>query len=167
MKRFLVLNIMLVMALFAYSQQGTTPTEPPFKRFPTVPPLKLLRTDSATIYSKKDIPKKKPVMIIVFSPDCDHCQHEAKDIMAHIDQLKDILIIFCSPAKLYTINQFANTYGLTKNKNIIVGQDFSYLLTSFYGMRNFPFIACYDKKQQLITSFDGSFPIEKVLKHFE
>jgi thioredoxin-related protein len=41
------------------------------------------------------------------------------------------------------------------------------LLPPFYAIRNFPFMAMYNKKGNLIMGFEGSMPIEKVIKVFK
>jgi len=60
-------------------------TEPPYKRFPTLPPIQLLLGDSATKYTKENIPSKKPVLVLLFSPDCNHCQHTAEEMYNNRD----------------------------------------------------------------------------------
>lgn len=69
---------------------------PPYKRFPTVPPLKLLLTDSVSYFTKETLQKKKAVMLMLFSPDCDYCQHETEEIIRHIDDFKKVQIVMAT-----------------------------------------------------------------------
>ncbi|MHC0069021.1 hypothetical protein ACWATR_40190, partial [Nostoc sp. UIC 10890] len=48
----------------------------PYKRFPTVPPFELTKEDGKTKISKSNLKKNQPVVVMFFSPDCDHCQHQ-------------------------------------------------------------------------------------------
>ena len=57
---------------------------------------------------------------------------------------------------------FYNNYDLKRFDNIIVGIDVNYLLPVFYEIRNFPFLAFYNKKKELISVFPGSLHINKI-----
>jgi thioredoxin-related protein len=139
---------------------------PPFKRFPSIPPVQLLLGDSTTLYTKKDIPDNKPVLVMIFSPDCSHCQHETEEILAHKEQLKDIQIIMATFHPLWQMNEFIGNYKLHGQPNIIVGKDLYLLLPGFYALHNLPFHALYDKKGELIKVFEGSMDIEKIIQTF-
>src|SRR4051794_20050797 len=83
----------------AYGQKDTI--LPAYKRYPTLPPLQLLLSDSTTKYTKENVPKKKPVLLMLFSPDCEHCQHEAEQLVANKEAFKDIYIIMAATLPLY------------------------------------------------------------------
>lgn len=138
-------------------------TQLPYKRFPTVPPIKLLLSDSTTIFTKEDLAKKKPILLIVFSPDCDHCKHETEAIIQHIDDLKKVQIIMATMLPYDKMKGFYEEYELKKYDNIVVGKDLNYMLPAFYGIHNLPYLAFYDKKGKLITTFEGSMKIEDVI----
>jgi thiol-disulfide isomerase/thioredoxin len=161
----LFLAVLIICSVTAAAQTDTLP--PPYKRYPTVPPLQLVLEDSATKYTKADLPKKKPVLIMMFSPDCDHCQHEAEQLVANAEKLKDIQLVMITTAPIYRMTEFANKYGLTGLKNVVVAKDPYYLLPPFFDMRNYPFLALYNKKGELIRVFEGSVSVEKLLATFE
>ena len=62
---------------------------------------------------------------------------------------------------------FREKYKLADYKNIVVAQDPNFFLVTYFMIRNLPFLAFYDKKKELISVFEGSLPIDKVLKEFE
>jgi thiol-disulfide isomerase/thioredoxin len=157
--------LLFCLSLGAMAQES--PKEPAFKRFPKVPALQLLLSDSSTKYTKEDLPKKKPVLLMIFSPDCDHCQHETEQLVANKEAFKDIQIVMATTYPLFRMKEFAETYGLTKMDNVVVGRDTYYLLPSFYEMHNLPYLALYDKKGNLIYTFEGSVGIDKVLAAFK
>jgi len=66
-----------------------------------------------------------------------------------------------------TMMTFRARYQLEKYRNIIVGQDTHYFLPSFFMISNLPFLACYNRKKELITVFEGSVPVEKLLQELE
>lgn len=162
----ILLTITLILFCSILSAQQT-PAQAPYLRFPTLPPLQLLLGDSTTKYTRTQIPKKKPVLLMIFSPDCSHCQHTATEIVAQKEKLKDLHIIMATLHPLWQMNAFAKKYGLDQIPGLVVGKDFSYILPSFYGIHNLPYLAFYNKKGALITGFEGSMPLEKILKTFE
>src|SRR5262245_17319407 len=89
MKKTLLLLSFCLITLFSFCQQDSIQL-PPYKRFPSVPPLKLLEIDSTSYFTKNDLKKNRPVLIMVFNPDCDHCKHETEEIIKNIDSLKNV-----------------------------------------------------------------------------
>jgi thioredoxin-related protein len=159
MKIFLI-GLSLFFAASTFAQQDTS--IPPFKRYPSVPGLQLLTTDS-TAYTNDSVPKNKPVMLMLFSPDCDHCQHEAEQIVANKDSFTDTHIILVSTFPIHRLKEFAEKYRLTSMDNVVITKDPFYLLVSFYAVRNLPYLALYNKKGKLIETFAGSVGIEKII----
>jgi thioredoxin-related protein len=139
----------------------------PYLRFPTFPPVKLLNDDSTTFFTKANLPKKTDVMLITFSPTCEHCQHEMEEIIKNMDQFKNIRIVMATMMPFDSMMSFKKHYELQKYPNISVHRDVQYFLPSFYMMHSLPFLAFYDKKGKLISVFEGSLPIDQVLAKFD
>ena len=104
---------------------------------------------------------------MLFSPECSHCQHETEELIAHKDELKDIQIVMVTLHPLWMMNEFIDHYKLKELPNVVVGRDIYYFFPSFYNIRNLPFLAMYDKKGNLITTFEGSMPIARVVETFK
>ncbi|MGZ3840365.1 MAG: TlpA family protein disulfide reductase [Flavisolibacter sp.] len=162
MKNWLLVLIVLCSSLGLKAQSDTT--MPPYKKYPTLPPLQILLGDSTTKFTKKDIPGQKPVLIMLFSPECSHCQHEAEELVAHKGDLGDIQVIMITFHPLWQMNQFVTDYKLKEIPNIVVGKDLYYILPGFYALHNLPFLALYDRKGDLISVFEGSMGIEKLIQ---
>jgi thioredoxin-related protein len=142
-------------------------TLPPFKRFPNLPPIQLLLGDSTTKYTKKDIPEKIPVLFMLFSPDCSHCQQTAEEMVQRKDELKNIHIIMVTLHPIKEMNAFVEKYGLKQLPNITIGKDIYYIMPSFYAVKNFPYLAFYDKKGKLLMGYEGSMPLNKIINTFK
>ena len=166
MKRSYLLILTLILYFAGFSQTDSLP-EAPYKRFPSIPPFKLLLTDSSTYVTKDDLEKKKSVMIMLFSPDCEHCKHETEDIIKHIDAFEKIQIIMSTTLPFDKMVDFYNKYDLKRFDNIIVGKDVNYFFPAFYDIRNLPFLAFYNKKKELISVFSGALPVEKVIEEMK
>ena len=141
-------------------------TEPPYQRFPSLPPLQLLLGDSLTKFTKQDLPKKKAVLVMLFSPDCSHCQHTAEELPKFTKALKDVQIVMATMHGITQMNEFVKKYRLDELPNVVVGKDLYFLLPPFYAVKNFPFLAFYTRKGVLISVFEGSMPLDKVADVF-
>jgi thioredoxin-related protein len=161
--RILFLSLCLILGLSCLSQADTT--KAPFKRFPTVPSFKVRLKDSS-FYEKKNLPKNKAVWFMIFGPDCDHCQEETRQIIAHQKELKDVQVVMITLHPVDRMKAFIADYKLDAVKNVVVGQDYARFTMPFFGFKNFPFHAWYDKKGKLIGSFEGTMSIGEVIKLF-
>ena len=163
--KYLLFLSFLVAGIAARSQ--TDFTVPPYKRFPTLPPIQLLLGDSLTKYTKDNIPEKKPVLVMLFSPECSHCQHTAEEMYKNKEDLKDIQIIMATIFPIYEMNEFMTKYKLNELENVVAGKDIYFLLPPFFDVKNFPYLAMYNKKGDLIMGFEGSMPVEKIISIFK
>lgn len=165
MKKQLLLAIITLGTLIASAQNDSTKL-PAYKRFPTLPPVKLLLTDSVGHFSKENFAKREPVLIILFNPDCEHCQKETEKMLDSIDHFKNIQIVMATMMPFDKMIAFYKHYKLADYKNIVVGQDTQYFLPVFYMVSNLPYLALYNKKGELITTFEGAVPIHQIIEEF-
>jgi thioredoxin-related protein len=108
-----------------------------------------------------------PVLIMVFSPDCEHCRHHAEEIVKNKEAFENIQIIMATMLPFSKMKDFFSAYKLDKIPNVIVGQDREFILSTFYKMKSLPFLAFYNKKGKLIDVFEGSLPVNKILEVFK
>jgi hypothetical protein len=171
----LALVIGLVVANCRTSKQANTPVQTPMQvsdslkpaylRFPTIPPFELLEGDSVTVFTKANLKKNQPLLLMYFSPDCDHCRHQVEDLLKDIKSFKKIQIVMGTYQPFESMREFNKKYQLA-NHNIVVGRDAKFILPPFYRMANLPYLALYDKKGNLITTFEGNQKVNKILQAF-
>ncbi|MCD2425835.1 redoxin domain-containing protein [Niabella pedocola] len=161
MKYLLVLLVTILSFSSARSQ-----ALPPYKQYKTLPAIRLLSADSTGWELKAKIQKNKPVMIMAFSPECDHCKHETEELVKNIDKFKDIQIVMISLLPLKNMAAFAAHYQLQKYPNILIGKDNAFATPTYYGFSSLPFHAFYSSNKQLISGFEGSMSIATILKIF-
>ena len=99
---------------------------------------------------------------MMFSPDCEHCQAETKDILANINLFKKAQILMVSPIDFKYMKEFYTEYKIANYPNITIARDPTYFLGTFYKIRSFPSIFVYDKKGNLKNSFIGSTFVEDI-----
>ena len=129
--------------------------------------MRLLQPDSSTYFNKQDVSKKKAVMVMLFSPDCEHCQHTTEEIIRHMDEFKKVQIIMSTTLLFGKMKEFYRKYSLDRFENIVIGQDVNYVLPVFYEVRSLPFLAFYNRKKKLISVFEGGLPIEKMIEQLD
>jgi hypothetical protein len=152
MKNIYILIICLFSAASAWSQ-GSTANDAPYKKDLTIPAFNLLQGDSSW-FSKEQLPKYPYTAIFYFDPECSHCQMTVKELVAHMDSLKNVFFVFASYKPLSDIRGFYNYYGLSQFNNIRMGRDPKYFVPSFYRVTANPFVALYDIKGMLVKVFD-------------
>jgi len=158
--------------LFAQPTQSNQPaTDPanaqaPYLRFPTLPPFHLLKLDSITYLTKEDVKKNRKTIIMYFSPDCEHCKHEIESFLADWDKFKDIEIVMATYQPFGEMKEFNTHYRIYEHPNIKMGRDEKFFLPPFFKIKNLPYLALYDKKGNLITTFEGAQKIDTLLNAF-
>ena len=161
MKRWLIC-ILVLLSSVTYGQVADT-SQPYYKRFPTVTPFQILLSDSSTIYTRSHLPKNTPVAFLVFSPDCNHCQHEAEEIYSHREALKGIQIVMITMHSFESMKNFISKYKLNELSNVVVGRDIYYLMPAYYNFHNLPFHALYNKEGRLLSVFEGEMNINTLI----
>ena len=141
--------------------------DPPYKRFPTIPPFRLLKLDSTTYLTKDDLKKHHRTLVMFFSPDCDHCKHQTEAMLEQIDKFKEVEIVMATYQPFEEMKQFNTYFRIFDHPNIKIGRDEKFFLVPFYKIRNLPFLALYDKSGNLITTFEGNQKPETLLKAFQ
>lgn len=134
--------------------------EPQYKLHPELPAFNILLLDSATVFNTFDIPKGKPIVIMTFMPDCDHCQKLTEKLLKGMDTLKNIRFYLVSPMEIKDIKRFSEKYELSKYHNIVIGKDKDYFGPTFYQVRYVPFLALYDKDKQLIDVYEQTVEVK-------
>lgn len=165
MKRYSVLLALLAFSLTVFAQHNhqTDSVPAPATRFKSFPPVKLLMPDSSSYFTKDVLPKKTPVLLMVFHPSCEHCQAETENITKNIDKFKGIQIVMSTMVPLFEMKAFMDKYHLAAYENIIVAQDYTFFLPPYFQFNNLPFLAFYNKKKKLVSTFSGSLPVDKIV----
>lgn len=154
MKKILLPLLFFISMSTIFAQQKDSAVVPNYKKYPTVPAMKLMQADSTFFIVKDLVKKNKATVIIIFSPTCGHCQHQAEEITSHIADLKNITFVFSTTYNIKDMQQYISDYGLDKFPNIHVGYDKGYNMGGFYHIQSLPGIFVYDKKGKFVATFE-------------
>jgi len=150
MKKVLLFLMAAVVSAAVYAQAPDTTS---YLSNKNIPPISLIQGDSS-LFTNKDIPAGKPVVIIYFSPECGHCQLTAQEIKNNIDSVKDAFFVWVSYFPVPEIKDFAIKYKLAQYDNFKFGRDPKYAIPSFYKVKFTPFMAVYNTNGRLMQTFD-------------
>ncbi|MEO6490327.1 MAG: thioredoxin domain-containing protein [Ferruginibacter sp.] len=161
MKKIILALILIAGFHTAIAQADSLPI---YKRFPAIPMFTIMTVPDSLRFTKDDLKRKKPAIIMLFSPDCGHCQLAVKDLIAHLDDFKNTQIVLVSSIDFKEIKKFYEEYKIADHPNIIMGRDGAYLLGTFYKLLHYPSLYLYNKKGKLVKEFEGTFKMEHVAK---
>ena len=146
---------------FLFAQKDTTDNY--VNKFISIPTFKINIVPDSSLFTNENLKKNKPFILMFFSPDCDHCQMETKELIAYKTELKDIQILMVSGAGFREINDFYNDFRLSAIPNIKLGQDVNLKLASIYKIRTYPSIYVYDYRGTLAKAFVGNIGVPAIL----
>jgi thioredoxin-related protein len=167
MKSMLIAFLVLFLNYSAPAQIPVPDAEPPYLKNPGIPPFKLLKVDSVHFVTKEDIKKNHLVLVMFFSPDCEHCKHQMRDILEDDKKFRDIEIVMGTFQPFDEMKTFYNYFRISDHPNIYMGRDEHYMLPPYYRMKSLPCLALYDKKGQFIAKFEGNQKVDTILEAFQ
>src|SRR3954469_18961054 len=100
---FMICLCLMTISTHLFAQSDSIPV---YKQHPTIPDFKLMRADSTYFQVKSRVDKKKPTVIVIFSPTCGHCQHQAEEITGHMKELKNVNFIFSTAYPVNEMKQY-------------------------------------------------------------
>ncbi len=153
-------------AIRGYAQDSSDLTKASYLRYPTIPPFSLLKIDSSAL-TRNDLAKHRKTLLMYFSPDCDHCKHQTKDMLSKMDKFKDVQIVMATYQPFEEMQAFYKDFKIASYPNIRMGRDTKYFFPPFFKMSSLPFMALYNDKGKLLTTFEGTTPIEKLTDAFK
>jgi thiol-disulfide isomerase/thioredoxin len=161
----LFLAVLLLGVLNNATAQENIPVRPdaPYLTNKNIPAFNLLLIDGKN-FTQNNIPDFKYTLIIYFSPDCGHCQHEATEMVKNIDSLKHVYFVWAGSRSIPELKAFSEKYGFNALPNVVCGQDQHYSIPSYYQVKYTPFVAVYDNRKQFVKAYEMGVEIPELLK---
>ncbi|WP_394346385.1 thioredoxin fold domain-containing protein [Dinghuibacter silviterrae] len=99
--------------------------------------------------SSRNIPNGEPVMIIYFSPDCDHCQQLTDSLLANVRSFATTRIYFITIDPFDRLRVFNSHYHIFKYPNIVLGRDYEYSFVNELKPTGTPWVFIYNSHKDL------------------
>ncbi len=130
----------------------------------SLPAFRIMLT-KGNYFTAHDLPRNRPVLLIYFSPECEHCLHLMNELFPRMNELKGVEIILATFRPLVELPDFETRYQTAKYSNIVVGTEgTTYYLRYYFKIEKTPFIALYDKKGNLVASYKNETPVNEVVQ---
>lgn len=123
---------------------------------------------SGRYYQATDIPKGKPVLLIYFAPDCDHCHTLMNEFFKRPNDFKTAEVVMVTFKPASDLPAFEQAYKTFLYPNIKVGTEGNtYYLQRLYNLQKTPFVALYNKEGKMISSYRKDPSLEKLSKQLK
>ncbi len=139
-KNFVILSAVCFLCINAAAQNNINTGIAPFK-------IRLVNGEGFTYQQLK---KDKPVILIYFSPTCDHCKHFTEAFLKRANKLQNYQVVMISYVDIKDVKAFDDEYKLSQHHNIKIGSEgYTFIVQKYYNIQRFPFVAEYDKNNKL------------------
>jgi hypothetical protein len=164
-KRIILLSLTLLAGTAACTKKEkespSSIVETPPAPVNDLPKMPITLSDGSIIKAQE---LKGKNILILFQPDCDHCQHEAEQIQANLESFKDYALYFISSAPQPDIEKFAVDYKLKNEDNIYFGTTSSENVIDNFGPIQAPSVYIYSD-QKLVKDFNGQVDVSVIIKY--
>ena len=125
-----------------------------------LPPFRMMQANGK-IFKAEELPMGKPIIIIYFSPECDHCDRLMKELVKQKEELKKASIAMITYLPVEKVLEFEKSYSLKNYSNIYAGTEGnSFFLRNYYKLTEMPFAALYSKNGDLIKFYNKEVDIK-------
>jgi thioredoxin-related protein len=137
---------------------------PAYIRIGTIPAFTTYKAPDSTVFTKKNVQKGKPVLLMIFSPDCGHCQNVTTEITKNIEHFGKVQILMFTWLPYSEMISFYKTYKIADYPQIDLAWDPKYFFLPYYHVQSYPKLVVYDKKGKYVKEFQGNIKIDDVWK---
>lgn len=113
-----------------------------------IAPFKIRLTNGEG-YTYEQLEKEKPVILVYFSPTCDHCK-SLTEAMLKSSKINNSQVVMISFEDIRQVKAFDDEYKISSRKNIKIGSEgYTFVVQKYYKIEHFPFVATFDKNRKL------------------
>jgi len=150
LRGFLIGVLVMITGVAAFAQKGK------------LPPFRMVQ-ENGVVFKAEQLPVGKPILLVYFSPDCDHCAVLARQLFKKDNPFKKASIAMVTFLPLDKVAQFNRKYATNTFKNVFVGTEGgSFFLRKYFGIMDMPFVALYDKDGNLLQKYERDIPFDSL-----
>ncbi|MEX6688487.1 hypothetical protein QTN47_13320 [Danxiaibacter flavus] len=105
----------------------------------------------------------KPIIINYFSPECEHCQYMATQIVSHSTTLTSAHLLLITAANLTDAAGFMSTFKLDSLPFVTLGLDTNNVFFRKFGSNTVPSFYIYNAQHNLVRKIMGETKIENII----
>jgi len=126
-----------------------------------LPAMMITTTKAQPIFAKNLSGK---TILVLFQPDCDHCQREAKQMRDKLQSFKAYQLYFVSTAMPADLEKFSIDYQFSGEPNVHFATTTLDQILGSFGAIEAPSLFVYSAEGKLIKHFNGEVDISEILK---
>ncbi len=163
MKKLLFTTLFFLFSYCSFCQtNAANANTPPYISNPDIPAFSLYKAPDSTAFTNKDLHKRKPTLIMIFSPECGHCQHETTVLQQNMSHFKNAQILMTTWLPFSEMIKFYNDYKIADYPQITMAWDKKDFFLPYYRVQSYPDLVLYDKKGKFVKSFSGEINMQEV-----
>lgn len=163
MKKLLFIFSFLLISWSAFSQtNAANDNTPAYMSNPDIPEFSLYKAPDSTAFTNEDLHKRKPTLIMIFSPECGHCQHTTTVLIQNIEHFKNAQILMTTWLPYSEMIKFYRDYKIANYPQITMGWDKKDFFLPYYRVQSYPDLVVYNKKGKFVKSFSGEIKMKDV-----
>ena len=153
-KKFIIQMLLRALMLFTASvlqaQKGKMPA------------FKFTQSNNKVIKAE-DLPKNKPILLIYFSPECDHCETVMKEFFKQPAKFASASVAMVTFLPMPKLLDFEKKFPTKKYANVYSGSEGgTFFIKDYYKLDEIPFVALYDKNRNLVKSYLRNVPLDEI-----
>ncbi|QNA46003.1 thioredoxin domain-containing protein [Lacibacter sediminis] len=124
-----------------------------------IPPFRMALSDG-NLFHASSLPMGKPVIVIYFSPECDHCQVLMKEWFKRSGDFRKASVAMITFLPLANVALFEKEFKTKQHSNIITGTEGTgFFVRNYYKVMDMPFVALHDKNGNLVSTYSKDIPL--------
>jgi thiol-disulfide isomerase/thioredoxin len=123
-------------------------------------------TVNGVLFNSSEI-SSGPVLVVLFHPECEHCQYEISEIMKSGLPVSGTKIILISSAGRNTVKSFIEQFDVSAFPSVTTLIDTTLKFGRIFGNNTVPGNYLYNKDLDLIKAFNGEVKTETILRYFK
>ena len=145
--RKLFLPVFLIITSFTLSAQQKVPA---FR----------MSLSNGKLFHASSLPQGKPIIVIYFSPECDHCHVLMKEWFKQAGNFRKASVAMITFLPLNSVTLFEKEYNTKQHSNIITGTEgTTFFVRNYYKVLDLPFVALHDKNGNLVSTYSKDIPL--------
>lgn len=163
LKKIFILFALTFISYAGFSQPDSAKEKPIYLRFPTIPEFTIYKAPDSTAFTRNDLKKNKNTLFMIFSPDCEYCQHEIEMLLKDIDKFRNTQIVMITYLPYNEMIKFYHIYKIANYPQITMARDTKFFFPVFFKVQNLPSLYVYDKKGDFKKAFEGDVKPDTIL----
>lgn len=120
------------------------------------------KTLEGNLFTRENLQAGKKLVLIYFSPDCDYCHYEVREIKKNVSLIEknNIQLLLVSSDTEEMVKDFIAIYDLDKVGNLTIARDEKDQMNKLFGITGLPMAYIYNTDQKLEKKYRGEVKIE-------